>query len=202
MVTMTRCEGSSRWHLYVYIYIYRCFVKMVTPRTHLFDLHYCFSYGMPLVEKPSIAYGNQQEPRNTFSMLQSGSIHVARVKTLQVHTMISTCIDVDTRWKGPIHFAWWDFVCFFFPAETQKKNTDPKIRRGMGKRFVFKALEIQLSYVLSQKRSSKVNEWRASKLAAVVCSTPLTLAWHGFGPRPESQIRKCADQVTKTKISR
>ena len=114
------------------------FSKVVTPSIHLFDLYtlIVFPYGIRLVGKPSIAYRlNQEEATNTFSMPPGGSIHVARVKTLEVHTMISTRIDVDTRRKGPIQHCVLG-LCFVFPAETPKQNTlIPKVRRRNLNRF-------------------------------------------------------------------
>ena len=78
------------------------------------------------------------------------------------------------------------FLCFF--KLKSKKNTliplIPKVRRINRTKIVLKkasekSCPMKLG-VLSQKRSSKVYEWRASKLAAVVCSTPLTwVASHG-----------------------
>ena len=70
---------------------------------------------------------NQQEATFTTESpcRPGGSIHVARVKSLQVHTMISTCVDVDTRWKGPKNtLRGWGLFVLVFPAEIQKKHVD------------------------------------------------------------------------------
>ena len=118
-----------------------------------------------------------------------GSIHVTGVKSLQVHTMISTCVDVDTRRKGPIfkHKMAWVVgeLCFlFFLAEIQKKRLILIPNLDHFQKASEKSCPMKLAS-LSQKRSSKVYEWRASKLAAVVCSTPLTWMepWGAHGLR-------------------
>ena len=82
---------------------------MVTPSIHLFDL-YTLLFFVTEFEiggfKPSIAPPAEPTEEATFnhriSMPPGDSIHVTGVKSLQVHAMISTCVDVDTRRKGPI----------------------------------------------------------------------------------------------------
>lgn len=67
---------------------------------------------------------NQQEATFTTESpcRPGGSIHVARVKSLQVHTMISTCVDVDTRWKGPKNTLRGWGLCSCFPSWNPKKT--------------------------------------------------------------------------------
>lgn len=89
----------------------KSFFKMVTPSNSLVWSIYTllvFRYGIRDWWVSTLHGSTVSEPTGShvhhrlLPCRPGGSIHVTGVKSLQVHTMLSTCVDVDTRRKGPI----------------------------------------------------------------------------------------------------